>query len=146
MCDLVAVVPFEGPVTLGIRVAVMNLDLGEGRLESSPDRLSLDGSVAFNFFGNEGDGDIALLAARNGNGDWDVALRMEGTMGGEPMAIRVEGSGPCTTEKKPENPTLVFALEEGPIKVYRKRDRVFLDITSVVPKLPGPLFVKAAPV
>jgi hypothetical protein len=142
MCDLAAVVPFQGPVTLGIRVAVMNLELGEGRLEAGADRLSLEGSVAFNFFGNQGDGDISLRAAQNGNGEWDVALRLEGTMGGEPMAVRVEGTGPCITERKPEDPTLSFGLAAGAIKVYRKRDRVFLDLSAVVPKLPGPLFLK----
>lgn len=145
MCDLAAVVPFDGPVILGIRVVVMNLDLGEGRLETAADRLSLEGSVAFNFLGKQGAGVISLLAARNGNGngEWDVALRMDGDMGGEPMKFRVDGSGPCAAERKPEDPTLSFALERGPIKVYRKRDRVFLDLTAVVPKLPGPLFLKA---
>ena len=143
MSELAAVVPFEGPVTLGIRVAVMNLELGEGRLEKDDDRLALEGSVAFNFFGNQGSGDVSLLATRNGDDQWSVKLNMDGDMGGEPMKVRVDGVGPCNTEKKPENPTLSFDLEKGPIKVYRKRDRVFLDLTAVVPKLPGPLFLKA---
>ena len=144
MSDLAAVVPFEGPVTLGIRVAMMNLDLGEGRLETADGRLSLEGTVAFDFFGNTGDGEIAILAARNGGGDnWNFTMRMDGTMGGEPMKVRVDSSGPCTTVKKPENPTLNFALEKGDVKVYQKKGRVFLDLSAVVPKLPGPLFLKA---
>lgn len=144
MSDLATVVPMEGPVSLGIRVAMMNLDLGEGRLEATSDRLSLEGTIAFNLFGNQGDGDIAIHAAKNGGGEWDFRMRMDGTMGGKPLRVNLDSSGPCVTEKKPEDPTLKFALKEGDVKIYRKKDRVFLDLTGVVSKLPGPLVLKAA--
>ena len=143
MSDLATVVPFEGPVSLGIRVAMMNLDLGEGRLETTDDRLSLEGSIAFNLFGNQGDGEIAILATKNGGGEWDFSMRMDGTMGGKPLKVNLDSSGPCTTEKRPEDPTLKFALQEGNVKLYRKKERVFLDLTEVVSKLPGPLVLKA---